>query len=545
MAHLPDSQQAIDTGQSNGEQTHVISPDPKNEEAEQTVDEGLESPNLVRASSLPACSCLIDDAQGELSKETIAHVMAGVPQHVLWLVGVVTRQEKAIESLSEQLQQATQRIEELKRTIEGLSSTPPADALYRRGTRLPVKKMNDAEPVTMHIPGRQGITYTRQWLLANRSPIVADSAANDLHINVNLFPGAFTNEPIVTDKHGNVFPSASPHAPRRFGEDRWDHSHFSASERADRPIHTRTYHQKEHAGRLEPSKSRADLAHKSDNAWKPPMRGELSEEQALGQHLLNQLNKLTTSNFDAVSANIIGLLCQVTQVSVMVRASEVFFEKAIAEKHFAPIYGKLCQTIRNSPELKQAKGQQKELGFAFQLLGRCQREYEGFRNTAGEIKGDSNLRRKRFLGMAIFLGELYNCELLNDVILRGCINGLIKELDSESEETIEVLCQLLEKAGPRLERDEKNQVPAWFEAIKASADRQSTARLRFMLQNLVELRDRKWLPRVVQSVEIHKEHTRVPQVHTRDPRTVSEREPPVVILKRGSTTSADGKLRRK
>jgi uncharacterized coiled-coil protein SlyX len=104
----------------------------------------------------------MDDIVGELNAATVAHVNANVPGHVLWLVALVQKQEVMVAGLMEQLQhsqrdseQSQRETSELRKRVIQLESAEVAGKII--ATPPP--------PVAMAIPGRDGISYTRGWLL--------------------------------------------------------------------------------------------------------------------------------------------------------------------------------------------------------------------------------------------------------------------------------------------------------------------------------------------------------------------------------------------
>ena len=93
-----------------------------------------------------------------------------------------------------------------------------------------------------------------------------------------------------------------------------------------------------------------------------------------------------------------------------------------------------------------------------------------------------------------FIGELYKLKVLTEKIMHDC---LMKLLRSNDEEDMECLCRLLTTIGKDIDHDKaKTEVDQYFQQIHNLIKAHCTsARVRFMLQDVVELRRSKWVPR--------------------------------------------------
>jgi translation initiation factor 4G len=162
------------------------------------------------------------------------------------------------------------------------------------------------------------------------------------------------------------------------------------------------------------------------------------------------------------------------------------------------------------------------------LLTGCQKEFEkGVRvipnesMTAQEISELQSAQKRRMLGNIRFIGELYKKGLVIELIIYTCIDHLIA---NPSEEEIEALCNLVRTVGANLDASARGKifVDTKFKQIETlmtstgapvfsnttlsgGAPRASpspseggsklSARLRFMLLDLQDLRKNKWKAR--------------------------------------------------
>lgn len=287
--------------------------------------------------------------------------------------------------------------------------------------------------------------------------------------------------------------------------------------------------------RLQPNED--VILKEAENAWKPQTllttgtTNELTEDERKTAELLKQfrsiLNKLTPENFSTLIEKLKTL--QIDTIERLDSCISLVFEKAILESNYASSYASLCKEVSDVfiVPLDPNNDQQKAV-FKKRLITQCQREFEKHRdnelvkNTATrleaienendpakkeEMKADFEYEntklRKRAVGTVHFIGELYKIEMLTSKIMRSCITHLL-DPSMCSEETLECLCKLLSTVGKRLEKLDKNKVDLtdYFAMLEKLADKNNpigiSARIRFMIQDVIELRLNNWTPRRLQ-----------------------------------------------
>uniref|UniRef100_UPI00358EC28C eukaryotic translation initiation factor 4 gamma 2 n=1 Tax=Myxine glutinosa TaxID=7769 RepID=UPI00358EC28C len=105
------------------------------------------------------------------------------------------------------------------------------------------------------------------------------------------------------------------------------------------------------------------------------------------------------------------------------------------------------------------------------------------------------------LGNIKFIGELGKLELLHESILHRCIKTLLDKKKrvalKEIGEDLECLCQILRTVGPQLDHDKARLLmDQYFERMRAlMVNKELPSRIRFLLQDTVELRGNAWQPR--------------------------------------------------
>merc|ERR1719430_1741205 len=113
------------------------------------------------------------------------------------------------------------------------------------------------------------------------------------------------------------------------------------------------------------------------------------------------------------------------------------------------------------------------------------------------------LRRRR-LGNISFIGELYKLHMLTARIIHECVKKLLM---TSNEESLECLCRLVTTVGKELEEETNerlskgpqpgiNDLSVYFkEMSKLVAQKNISFRVRFLMQDVIELRINGWQKR--------------------------------------------------
>ena len=221
--------------------------------------------------------------------------------------------------------------------------------------------------------------------------------------------------------------------------------------------------------------------HRSQNAWSRKNTGEIRDTQVLAKQIMGLLNKLSAKNFDKLAEELSKI--QLTTEEHVKVAVDCLFNKAIDEPNYSYLYANLAKRITdNYPQFRTL------------LLQACK---EKFYNDIRESSDDRNeeheqarlkAKRRRHGNLSI-VGELLKLELMKEKAVAEIIKCL---LDQPSEQNLESLTVTLQKVGHKIDRPcHKVYMDRWFnkiEQLKSS----SPSRLRFMLQDVLELRQNNW-----------------------------------------------------
>ncbi|KAI8618892.1 armadillo-type protein [Chytriomyces sp. MP71] len=257
-----------------------------------------------------------------------------------------------------------------------------------------------------------------------------------------------------------------------------------------------------------------------------------SEEAAIEAHenevvkkAKGLLNKLTIEKFDSISGYFLEL--PITNQTILKKIIALIFDKALDEHFFQNMYGRLCQRLSNDlPKIQTwIDMDQKNNIFRRLLLNKCQEEFESSEkwtkdDQAGEESRQERLKRlhnmtseekekyaqddyeriklkRRVLGNVTFIGELFKFDMITEKIMHMCLQQLLREVTNPEEEEVESICKLMTTIGGRLDHEKgRATMDVYFARIKAlSINIKLPSRIRFMLQDLLELRRNKWKAR--------------------------------------------------
>uniref|UniRef100_A0ABM5EK24 Eukaryotic translation initiation factor 4 gamma 3 isoform X3 n=1 Tax=Pogona vitticeps TaxID=103695 RepID=A0ABM5EK24_9SAUR len=260
---------------------------------------------------------------------------------------------------------------------------------------------------------------------------------------------------------------------------------------------------------------------KAENAWKPSLKRDTQVEDSEGiktQELFRKvrsiLNKLTPQMFNQ-------LMKQVTDLTVdteerLKGVIDLVFEKAIDEPSFSVAYANMCRCLVTL-KVPMADKPGSTVNFRKLLLNRCQKEFEKDKadddvfekkqkeleaattpeertRLHDELEEAKDKARRRSIGNIKFIGELFKLKMLTEAIMHDCVVKLLKNHD---EESLECLCRLLTTIGKDLDFEKaKPRMDQYFNQMeKIVKERKTSSRIRFMLQDVIDLRQCNWVSR--------------------------------------------------
>ncbi|XP_036032942.1 eukaryotic translation initiation factor 4 gamma 3 isoform X4 [Onychomys torridus] len=260
---------------------------------------------------------------------------------------------------------------------------------------------------------------------------------------------------------------------------------------------------------------------KAENAWKPSQkRDSLADDpesiktQELFRKVRSILNKLTPQMFNQLMKQVSGLTVDTEER--LKGVIDLVFEKAIDEPSFSVAYANMCRCLVTL-KVPMAEKPGNTVNFRKLLLNRCQKEFEKdkadddvFEKKQKELEAASapeertrlhdeleeakDKARRRSIGNIKFIGELFKLKMLTEAIMHDCVVKLLKNHD---EESLECLCRLLTTIGKDLDFEKaKPRMDQYFNQMeKIVKERKTSSRIRFMLQDVIDLRLCNWVSR--------------------------------------------------
>uniref|UniRef100_A0A0G4FV37 MIF4G domain-containing protein n=1 Tax=Chromera velia CCMP2878 TaxID=1169474 RepID=A0A0G4FV37_9ALVE len=229
------------------------------------------------------------------------------------------------------------------------------------------------------------------------------------------------------------------------------------------------------------------------------------------------LNKFTTSNFEDCYKQLIELHYQ--EGHTVRELVKMIFDMATTQILFQKVYAELCKRLAVEMEAES---------FLKLLLAECEEAFDSYLHLGKEEAGQlSKIKKDRMMGNIHFVGCLLLRQVLSVQILRSILVRLVDASDrvetalvaeetadpsctssassgihsSQTEVLLEGLYAFTKSAGKRLDEQPelKEQSEALFERVTAYAEgtRRSSARIRLLMKDIVELRAQDWRPKVL------------------------------------------------
>ncbi|KAK9410003.1 eukaryotic translation initiation factor 4 gamma 2 [Crotalus adamanteus] len=228
------------------------------------------------------------------------------------------------------------------------------------------------------------------------------------------------------------------------------------------------------------------------------------------------LNKLTPEKFDKLCLELLNV--GVESKLILKGIILLIVDKALEEPKYSSLYAQLCLRLAedapnfDGPSTESHSGQKQSTTFRRLLISKLQDEFENrTRNVDIYDKQDGPLlpeeeeqraiAKIKMLGNIKFIGELGKLDLIHESILHKCIKTLLEKKKrvqlKDMGEDLECLCQIMRTVGPRLDHAKaKSLMDQYFARMRSlMMCKELPARIRFLLQDTVELREHNWIPR--------------------------------------------------
>uniref|UniRef100_A0A3P8X0K0 Eukaryotic translation initiation factor 4 gamma 2 n=2 Tax=Cynoglossus semilaevis TaxID=244447 RepID=A0A3P8X0K0_CYNSE len=228
------------------------------------------------------------------------------------------------------------------------------------------------------------------------------------------------------------------------------------------------------------------------------------------------LNKLTPEKFDKLCLELLNV--GVESKLVLKGTILLIVDKALEEPKYSQLYAQLCLRLAEEapnfeePSTESPAIQKQNTTFRRLLISKLQDEFENraknvevFDKQDGPLTPEEEEQRAiakiKMLGNIKFIGELGKLNLIHESILHKCIKTLLEKKKrvqiKDMGDDLECLCQIMRTVGPKLDHDKaKSLMDQYFSRMRSLMNNKDLpARIRFLLQNTVELRANTWVAR--------------------------------------------------
>eukprot|EP00667_Euglena_gracilis_P000362 EG_transcript_362 len=254
------------------------------------------------------------------------------------------------------------------------------------------------------------------------------------------------------------------------------------------------------------------------------------EEGSLIRKIIGILNKLTPEKYHQLLQSMYEILD-----TNNARIHETLLERIIGEVHecaleqpnYSEMYAALCSDIcirihgneQRSGALQfsgEGQGQSALENFRRILLNRCQARFlEGLDHLlakfnqarTSKVESETDEKEEKFRSRSKnnirFIGELFKSSMLSERIMHKVIKRLLLDIPHTNTATaratadgLDVLCTLLRTAGKELDHPRAAEYMAhYFTRFHCLAQSHPLPRIRFMVLDIIALRDNQWVER--------------------------------------------------
>lgn len=216
-----------------------------------------------------------------------------------------------------------------------------------------------------------------------------------------------------------------------------------------------------------------------------------------------EFNRLTAKSLGLVIKNLKAV--RVETIGEMKEIAKILFDKATSEPTFVKYYALLVLDLKKEWQSEEEKVRDVSqtvffgtlLTLTLKTLEKKEKwgdEYEkkgdmtfeermDYEEKLEEAETERYIKKRRTLGTIDFLSSLYSLNVISYVHMNACINTLTKSSD---EESIEVLCYLIQNIGEKLVVSGKEHIISMVCASLEQKKNNYPNRLRYMIEEVLD-----------------------------------------------------------
>ncbi|QKF93752.1 eukaryotic initiation factor 4g [Fadolivirus algeromassiliense] len=224
---------------------------------------------------------------------------------------------------------------------------------------------------------------------------------------------------------------------------------------------------------------------KAEN-WLVANKFKQNDDEKLYSQFRSILNKLSDSNFNSLADELTKL--EIGKSEHLAKLAEFIFNKAIIETKFASMYAKLSKELSGY----SVKENDKQVFFRELLISRCQTMFNECSSYEPSVPNKTLITKEIAVGCMVFIGELYNMDLLTTKIINSCFLLLIVKINQNKPFIIDSICALMKTVGTVFSKKANAESKVVFEKLEAFITNKEKTQLcnkdKFALMDLFDLK---------------------------------------------------------
>lgn len=227
-----------------------------------------------------------------------------------------------------------------------------------------------------------------------------------------------------------------------------------------------------------------DDQYKQSENWLVANKFKQNDEEKLYSQFRSILNKLSNSNFDNLAKELTTL--EIGKSEHLAKLAEFIFNKAIIESKFAVMYAKLAKELSGY----SIKEEEKMIYFRELLINKCQIMFNDCLSYTPDVSNKTLITKEIAVGCMIFIGELYNIELLTNKIINSCFLLLLVNVGQNKDYIVDCVCALVRTAGNTFIQKSNNEAIIVLDKIEKIIMNtvELSKRDRFALKDIIDLK---------------------------------------------------------
>lgn len=231
---------------------------------------------------------------------------------------------------------------------------------------------------------------------------------------------------------------------------------------------------------------------KVNENWLIANKFKQNDDDKLYSQFRSILNKLSDSNFDNLAEDLTTL--EINKPEHLAKLAEFIFNKAIIETKFASTYAKLSKELSGY----SIKENDKQVFFRELLISRCQTMFTECSSFEPNVPNKMLITKEIAIGCMVFIGELYNMDLLTNKIINSCFLLLIMKVGQNKPFIIDTICALMKASGEIFSQKAQRDIKIIFEKLENFVNGKDKIQLsnkdKFALMDLFDIKKaNKWV----------------------------------------------------